>query len=339
MALLELALAEKVPHLHLVHIDHAWRDSSADEAEQLQKLAESLNLPFHLKRLAPQGTTNLEEIARNARLDYFEQIYAKLNAGALLLGHHMDDQAETVLKRLFEGASLPKLAAMQTLSHHRNMRIIRPLLHLPKSALKTTRPTIDDPTNRDPKYLRSRMRTTLIPSLEAQFGKSISRNLSRLSQNATQLTAYLDRRISHHKVQHGPYGALIDADLSQIDPYEWRHLISTLAPLTASQLNTATSLQKSTGHIPLKTHDLHIDRGRIILTAREPFTTAQGPPQKHTWQHLILHRPPLSHPQKPTLPSKLPVLTEYYRKSRIPAFLRPLLPIVLESDKITHTFV
>ncbi len=343
MALLQRALDEGIPNLHLAHIDHAWRSSSAAEAEELSRLAKKLNLPFHLKRLEkPTTEANLEDLGRQARLTFFQELYQKLDCGALLLGHHLDDQAETVLKRLFEGASLPKLRGMQHVVIHRQMRIVRPFLSVPKSSLKTTYTPIDDPTNRDPKYLRSRMRTTLIPALEHHFGKSIARNLSRLSTRAADLTAYLDRRIAPHTIHRGPHGALIDTDLSHIDPFEWRYLISTLASLTSSQLDTATNLQQSTGIVPLELHDLHIDRGRIILTDRAPFTTAPGAPIQHTWQHLILYRPHLLYnsgtPTTPRLRDKLPTgesLSEHYRKLQVPTFLRQLLPVIENSEGIT----
>src|SRR5271165_84222 len=93
--------------LHIAHVDHGWRPESSAEAEQLKSDVERLKLPFYLKRL--ENIPMKENEARSARLGFFKELYDKLGCQALILGHHGDDQSETVLKRILEGASFSAL--------------------------------------------------------------------------------------------------------------------------------------------------------------------------------------------------------------------------------------
>ncbi len=169
--------------LHVVHVDHGWREESAREAEELRKYAETLGLPFIVKRLKSSKGKNLEEEARNARFAIFQKTYESLGAQAIALGHQAGDQAETVIKRLLEGSHITKLGAMRNVSLHEKMTVWRPFIHLPKKVLvayckRQKIPFLIDKTNRDPRFLRSRMREDLIPMLEKYFGKAIESNLA-----------------------------------------------------------------------------------------------------------------------------------------------------------------
>lgn len=198
LALLHLLLECEID-LHVAHIDHGWRAESKSQAEELQAKAE---LPFHRKRL--EGTPKKENAARQARLAFFKEIYQKIDAQAVILGHHGDDQSETVLKRILEGASLSALRGILPVSSVGGMQIWRPLLGVDKTMLrawlkeKGLRP-IEDSTNHDPSYLRGRMRTSILPQLQAHFGKEVSGNLRRLGESARELSDYLSKRIEKYE--------------------------------------------------------------------------------------------------------------------------------------------
>ena len=96
--------------LHIAHFDHGWRKESGEQAQLLRSLVENtLRWPFHLERSKDSGKkrANLEDEARRERLAFFQRVYHKTGASGLLLAHQREDQAETVLKRIFEGASGP----------------------------------------------------------------------------------------------------------------------------------------------------------------------------------------------------------------------------------------
>lgn len=178
--------------LHLAHLDHGWREESQQEAFELQRKANELGLPFHTRRivLKGKGEANLEEKGRKERIAFFQEVYLQIQAQALILAHQQNDQAETVLKRIFEGAHLFSVDAMQPVSSLEQMTVWRPLLSIDKEDLafwlqKRGLQPFDDVTNRDPKFLRARMREFLIPVLEQQFGKSISSNICRLAEDVS----------------------------------------------------------------------------------------------------------------------------------------------------------
>lgn len=185
--------------LHVAHIDHGWREESGMEALQLQEEVESLGLPFHLKTLKKQDFRpgNWEKQGRDYRLAFFRDLYKVLGAQGLVLGHHADDWAEVVLKRLFEGASLPSLGGMALHSSLNGMSLYRPLLPFSKKQIvdwlsERGLSYFIDLGNESPEFLRGRIRLEMIPFLTQSFGKQISSNLCRLGGEAQELKAYFD---------------------------------------------------------------------------------------------------------------------------------------------------
>ena len=184
--------------IHVAHIDHGWRAESRAEAERLMAHVQEFNLPFHL-HILEKGEAASELDARMARLKFFNSLYQKLDCQALVLAHQGDDQAETVLKRILEGASLYALGGIRPSTAFQNMQIWRPLLKVQKKDIlqwleKRNLKSVDDPTNADPKYLRSRMRVKILPDLEESFGKAVSANLIRFGDLADEIKEYLIRK-------------------------------------------------------------------------------------------------------------------------------------------------
>jgi tRNA(Ile)-lysidine synthase len=183
--------------LHLAHIDHGWREESGREALELQNEAKELGLPFYLQALSPSDFVqgNLEEQGRNLRLQFFSQIYREQGCQALALGHHADDQAEVVLKRVFEGASLFSLGGLEKERSVQDMNLWRPLVPIHKKTVlewleKRQLGFFQDPTNHSLLNLRGRMREEILPLLSNAFGKEIAANLCRLGEESQQLKEY-----------------------------------------------------------------------------------------------------------------------------------------------------
>ncbi|MGR3973349.1 MAG: tRNA lysidine(34) synthetase TilS [Candidatus Rhabdochlamydia sp.] len=184
-------------NLHVVHIDHGWREESHQESLALEQEIKQLGLPFYGYQI--QSVTQTEEAARNARLSIFEKISHQLQAQAVILAHHQDDQAETVLKRVLEGASLEKCTGMTSVSLWNQTVIWRPLLSSKKKDLVRWLEQqgllfLEDHTNLSPRYLRGRMRTSLLPYLEEVFGKSVRKNLCLLGKRCEVIQKDLARR-------------------------------------------------------------------------------------------------------------------------------------------------
>ncbi len=183
--------------LHAAHIDHGWRKESEEEGETIRREMAAFNLPFHLNSLSLSDfhPGNTEEQGRRHRLEFFKTIYSEIGAQALLLGHHAGDQSETVLKRVFEGASLFSLSGLCLEITLERMQVWRPLLFTEKKEIlhwlsKRNLNYFDDSTNLSLKFLRGKMREELFPMITASFGKKIAANLCRLGEEAKELKKY-----------------------------------------------------------------------------------------------------------------------------------------------------
>lgn len=198
------AALKKGPKLHAVTIDHRLRKKSVREAKDVGTLARTLGvthlvLPWRGRKPA----SGLQEAARAARYRLLAGAAAKLKCRHLVTAHTLDDQAETILIRLLRGSGLTGLAGMARVASvpdapaSASMRLVRPLLDVPKARLIATlkRAGIayaDDPSNRDPRFTRARLRD-LTPSLERE-GLS-SRRLSLLAQRVRRAEAAIDAMV------------------------------------------------------------------------------------------------------------------------------------------------
>lgn len=209
---------------HIAHVDHGWRKESETEAKLIEQEAKALGCPFFSTRLSLHSKS--EEEARDARLQFLKTLCKEY--AAVLLAHQADDLAETVLKRVFEGAHLAKLFSMEPISYYHEMTLWRPFLYTPRKELeyfleeKGLMPFID-PTNSDPHYLRARMRKEIIPYLCELFGKEIGKNLVLLSQRSLNLKQHLEEKIARAPIHKGPWGLIIES--AGLDSVELSYLI------------------------------------------------------------------------------------------------------------------
>jgi tRNA(Ile)-lysidine synthase len=175
--------------LHVAHVDHGLRPGSAAEAEHVAALAARAALPFHPLRVEVEPGGSLQDRARTARHTALRRLAAELGATAIATGHTADDQAETVLMRALAGATPRALRAMGA----RDGMLARPLLRVWReqtvaycAALSLA--VLDDPSNRDPRFLRTRVRHQLMPALEEVF-PAARRRLVALAENQRRLSA------------------------------------------------------------------------------------------------------------------------------------------------------
>jgi tRNA(Ile)-lysidine synthase len=183
------------PRLVAVTVDHGLRPEAAREARAVKRLATSLGLAHRtLRWTGAKPKTGLPAAAREARYRLLAQAARAHGASHVLIAHTRDDQAETVLMRLSRGSGIAGLAAMARRSARDGVTLARPLLDLPKARLVATLekagiPFADDPTNRDPRFTRPRLRA-LMPVL-AEEGAD-ARNLARLAERLARANAALD---------------------------------------------------------------------------------------------------------------------------------------------------
>jgi tRNA(Ile)-lysidine synthase len=182
---LAAALAFVAPRAGLragaVTVDHGLQDGSADRAAALVPLLGELGLdPVRAVTVTVNGAGGPEAAARTARYTALEKAAADLGAAAVLLGHTLDDQAETVLLGLARGSGPRSLAGMPPA---RGV-FRRPLLGVRRSvtaaacAAQRLVPW-DDPHNADRRFARVRVRLDALPALEAALGPGVAEALAR----------------------------------------------------------------------------------------------------------------------------------------------------------------
>ena len=179
--------------LHVLHVDHGLRPDSAADGRFVRELGERLGVPVDVERVRV-GPGSIEAAARAARYAALDAAAARVGAGRIALGHTLDDQAETVLMRVLGGAGVRGLAAIPPVRG----RIIRPLIDLRRAALRDMLTAaglawVEDPTNRDPKFLRNRIRHELLPLLAAAYSTDVVESLARVARVARETVDALDR--------------------------------------------------------------------------------------------------------------------------------------------------
>lgn len=273
--------------LELAHVDHGQRVESTQEARELQKMALELQIPFHLKTLSSPVEGNLEDHYRKERYQFFQQLYKERGCHALLLGHQRDDLEETVLKRFFEGAQFEKLSGMRAESSLFDMRVWRPFLDISKEEIliwleERKYDFITDYTNQDEKFLRARMRMSLMTTIEKGFGKNIRSNLVKRSKSASLLKDYLEWQTQDLlNFQEGPFGAFIDFSLKNWHPYEIQFALRQIFELKNFFLSNDQILSftdriienSANRRFQIGSIDLLIDRKRLFILNLTPNLT------------------------------------------------------------------
>jgi tRNA(Ile)-lysidine synthase len=183
------------PRLIAVTVDHGLRRAAAREARDVKRLAKELDLLHRtLRWRGAKPKTGLPAAARAARYRLLAEVARASGATHILTAHTRDDQAETLLMRMLRGSGIAGLAAMARQSKRDGVWLARPLLDVPKSQLIATLNKAKiafaaDPTNRDTRFTRPRLRA-LMPALAEEGGDA--RNLARLAARLARANAALE---------------------------------------------------------------------------------------------------------------------------------------------------
>lgn len=206
--------------LHVAHLDHNLRPESATDAHFVGALAAQWQLPFHLRQLSPDALLasgeGVEAAGRRARYQFLTEVALAVTpptqAPVIALGHHADDQAETVLLHLVRGSGLRGLGGMRWISSRRvgdlwptaprtdqaqTLHLVRPFLGAQRADLLRYLRTqgltwSEDSTNDDQQFVRNRLRHTILPALTAinpNAVQTLARTAQLLQAEADRLTA------------------------------------------------------------------------------------------------------------------------------------------------------
>ena len=222
------------PRLEAATVDHGFRPEAADEARAVGALCERLGVPHAaLPWRGEKPATRLQERAREARYALLASRAREIGA-EIVTAHHLDDQAETVLFRLFRGSGIAGLAGMAARTTRDGVPLARPLLGLTKAELVAFCEAegvafARDPSNSDPRFARTRMRALAATLAEEGLDASA---LARLARRAAQVEEALARQVEQAEarlrlVETG--GCEVDALLREPVEIVQRLLAATIA--------------------------------------------------------------------------------------------------------------
>ena len=177
-----------------VIVDHGLQEGSAEVAQAAADQARELGLdPVIIRRVKVVPAAGPEADARTARYDALDSVAKELGAVAILLGHTLDDQAETVLLGLTRGSGATSLAGMSEINgiYRRPMLGIRRAQTVAACEDQGLTPW-NDPHNQDSSYTRVRIRHEVMPVLENQLGPGVAEALARTAEQFKQDSAVLD---------------------------------------------------------------------------------------------------------------------------------------------------
>jgi len=191
-------------HLHVGHLNHGLRGAEADaDATFVSDQARALSLPVTVERIdvraAAQPRQSLEEAARQHRYRFYERLALTTDSSCVAVGHHADDNAETILHRIIRGTGMRGLAGIapnRPLRQGSDIRLIRPLLTFRRDEIEQFLADAgiehrQDSTNLLPDHTRNRLRNELMPLIRRQFNVGLTDALLRLGQQAVWIDAYL----------------------------------------------------------------------------------------------------------------------------------------------------
>ena len=172
------------------HVNHGLSPNAESWANFCTETCTKLNIPFTISKVKVEQNSGLglEATAREARY----KALASIDADFIVLAHHQDDQAETLLLQLARGAGVKGLAGMGAV----NNKLLRPLLDAPRSAFETYASAnkltwVNDESNADTKFDRNFIRHEILPNLEKQY-PAIKQTISRSAAHLAECSALLD---------------------------------------------------------------------------------------------------------------------------------------------------
>jgi len=186
------------PWLIVAHLDHAMRRGSAADAAFVEALARTLSLPYvGARRSVPRARRkgeSPEEAARRVRRAFLLEAARAHGASKVALGHTLDDQAETILMRLVRGAGPKALTGMRDEGPG---PIVRPRLDISRAEIRAwlRRGRIrfkEDPSNRDLRFDRNKVRRLVVPLLEKRLNPKAQRHIVEGMRRMRDDAEYLD---------------------------------------------------------------------------------------------------------------------------------------------------
>ncbi len=216
--------------IYAIHVNHGLQSQAADWEIHCQQVCHGLSIPLEFARIDASHASgeSPEEAARVARYRIFKEILQ--DDDMLLMAHHQDDQAETLLLQLLRGAGVKGLAAMPQLTDLGRGHLARPLLGFSRSVLVSYAKQqglvwIDDPSNIDTCFDRNFLRHEVMPLLYQRW-PATGNILSRVSNNMAESACLLQQLAEQDFSLSRQAGNRLDvSSLLKLEPARLRNLL------------------------------------------------------------------------------------------------------------------
>jgi tRNA(Ile)-lysidine synthase len=184
-------------NVYAFHVHHGIQKEAGQWQAHCKAVAKKLGCHFDTRNVKLNKQSNIESQARNLRYQALSEMCEAHNIQDLLLAHHLDDQAETVLIQLMRGAGLPGLSAMPQVKSKELIHLWRPFLNMRRKDLEIYAKEhqltwIEDPSNQDESYRRNAIRKSILPTLE-KFQEGAIENLSRSAKHLGEAQELLNQ--------------------------------------------------------------------------------------------------------------------------------------------------
>lgn len=269
--------------LRALHVDHGLQADSAAWAEHCRRFCAALAVPCDVLRVRVDTAAGagLEAAARHAR---YAALAAALHEGEwLLLGHHRDDQAETVLLKLLRGAGPDSLGGMHALRPFGHGQMWRPLLTLSRRQLRDyvemhQLDCIDDPSNADTRLARNQLRHEILPRLQQHWPQAVDSILHSAMLCRAAADSLRTQWLAAFDILHDPATDSVDASgwlalapaLREPLLDHWLHARNLPAPTTAQRRQIEHQCHARAGRLPCicwAGAELHVWKGRLWALA------------------------------------------------------------------------
>lgn len=200
--LMIMADFQKKENLNLIvaHVNYGLRGQDSERDEKLvRELSQKLGLKVLVKKYyAKKRTGNPEELMRDFRYSFFEEIRKKYRFDKVVVAHTLDDRVETFLMNLIRGSGIRGLISLK----EKRDRIIRPLLEVKKSEIVTwlKKKNIKfriDKSNQDNSFYRNSIRNELIPLLEKKYNPLVKNKIFNLAQQLEEITNLVENKLKY----------------------------------------------------------------------------------------------------------------------------------------------
>jgi len=275
-AAVQLKNQKKISELSAAHVNHGLQSHADEWQNHCEKICEKWQLPLKTTRLNLTDKNQLSEAdARDGRFQFLEQLVE--NGQMILFAHHLDDQVETLLFRLFRGTGMHGMSGIPEARNFGKGRALRPLLKFSRQELLNYAKQhqlkwIEDPSNRQSEYRRNFIRNDVLSLIRSKWS-SVSQSIAQFSNIAKQQVEILDEVAEqdlldlHINLESLCLNKLIDLSLARQNNllHFWVRRITNQSPSFGEIAEVFKQLDFSTGVIvdPEKSIKVKVGSGWI----------------------------------------------------------------------------